>query len=124
MTNNSIEFKTVKFTDATPLPEHLLSLKKLLIDAFKAMQSRCNDAGFKGGIKTTSYKFTEGNTTINHWHGDAELCYTLLVNDQKQFTFYDCWGRGHVEFIDESSLASVEACLNMLLSGTDITLDV
>ncbi|MBD80264.1 MAG: hypothetical protein CL840_15220 [Crocinitomicaceae bacterium] len=124
MSTNSTEFTQVKFSCSNPLPENLDTLKTRLIKAFKVLKSRCKDTGFKDGVKTTSYSFTDGDVTINHWCGDAEVCYTLLINELKQFTYYYRWGGGHVEFKDGAPLASVETALNVLLSPIEDTTDV
>jgi hypothetical protein len=126
MGTNTAEFTKVNFFyNSTPLPESLASLKLLLKKAFNALlESRSEDKGFKGGSYTTSYAFAVDGLAIKHWHGDVETCYTLLVDDVKQFSSYDSWGRGHVEYNNNTSLEQIEANLNVILSACNITTDV
>jgi hypothetical protein len=125
MSTNAAEFTKVNFFyGSTPLPEKMASLKSLLKEAFDALlKSRSEDNGFKGGSYTTSYAFAIDGLSIKHWHGDAESCYTLLADDVKQFSLYECWGRGHVEYNNNTSLEKIEANINVILSACNITTD-
>ncbi len=125
MTNEPEFIKVKFFHQSTPLPDDLARLKSLLQKAFTTLlKSQCEDKGFKGGSYTTSYAFAVDGLAIKHWHGDAETCYTLLVNGVKQFASYDCWGRGHVEYDNNTSFEQIEANLNVILSTCNITTDV
>jgi len=62
---------------------------------------KLEDTGFKNGIKTTSYEYTVNGMTLKSWQGDAETSKTLLLDNEKVGTWYECWGKEKFECNEE-----------------------
>ena len=75
-------------------------MEQLFLDICNQIKEmKLEDTGYKEGIKTTSYEYTtEDGICLKMWNGDAETCKTLLLDDEKVGTWYDCWGNVKFEY--------------------------
>ena len=95
------------------LPAEIAELLKQFKEIGELIKSKAeNDTGYKGGIKTTSYRYEVGRYKWGDWHGDDESGRTLFVDGKLVAKHYDCYGVGKFEYDDEKTIKAIHSELS------------
>ena len=101
-----------EFSDNSKLPETIQVKLKRFKEICKKIQESTEDTGFKDGIMTTSYEHNIEKINLKKWQGDAETMQTVLINGEIVARFYDCWGTGYFELLNDDSVDLIEQEFN------------
>jgi len=66
-----------------------------------------SDNGWKGGVKSTSYRYSSDSLSWGGWSADCESMWSLTAEGAVVARVYDCHGQGWFEFMNVKTIDKI-----------------